>query len=1234
MKAIKKRLYDFFLSTERDFQDKIFLLASLLTFPAMCLVTIGDIITGENVIEIIGLASSIFTVPVMTILSIRFKKSHIFAPLLALGIVFYIIPIVFFFGGGLHGGAVIWFSYCYLFIGLILTGKLRVLMFVLLSIMVFVEYMIAWLKPEWISPHSDGVFIVDSGISVLVVGIIIYVLVSFQNKLYIIENNRAKDETERAEEMNRNQNRFFSSMSHEIRTPINSILGLNEVILRQEDASDEIIRDATNIQGSGKMLLSLINDILDFSKIEAGSMDIVPVDYKIGDTMSEIVNMIWIRATEKGLNFSVDIDPNVPSGLYGDEVRIKQIIINLLNNAVKYTKEGSVGLHIESESIDESKVRLLISVTDTGMGIRSEVLPDLFDAFKRVDQQKNRNIEGTGLGLSIVHQLVDLMGGEVSVNSVYGQGSTFTVSLVQEISNNVALGNVSIIGQAESVTRQKHEAMFTAPEACVLIVDDNEMNLEVEKKLLESTRIVVDTVLSGAAALKQTVQKKYDVILMDHLMPEMDGIECLDQIRHQTGGLNSETPVLVLTANAGSANRELYNNSGFDGYLVKPVSGRQLEEMLMRHISKEKLVISKSVQMNAGEMNTARGYSRMASVVFATTSLADMPENIANELDVHILPYTVVTDEGVFRDNYDINADEVVRYMESGRDAKSIPQEESVYVEFFGELLKRSHHVIYIALTTSMSEDYERASRAATVFENVTVINSEAMSSSLSLLLLQGYKMAQQNMPVKRIIKELESMKKRLCSSFIIKTTEYMSRKGLVSHRIHRIARSLELRPALKYKDDKYGIGGVWMGSVRHCYMGYIKKALSRRIDPDTDVLFVTYVSISEEDLAWIDKKIRARADFEHIIYQQASAAVSSNSGPGTFGLLYMKKGDKSYNIGSLIPKNESVGIYDPDDSDDEVITHLVKAEEEKAAPMMAEAPAEEDDSKPDKAEESKKTESEVQTPEKAEQPEKLNEKPQNEEPADPVDWQAEWFMNIEGIDGELALRNSGSEEGLQTIMKIFYDSIPAKASEIDEYYRNEDWDNYVIKTHALKSSARLVGARKLGDEAQELESAGKNGDTAYIDENHEKVMAHYRSYLEYLKDGFGEKPEAAATSAKKEETAEKKHILIVDDDPAFAKMVHTWLKEDYKADVVTSGKMVFPFLKKKGADLILLDKEMPEPDGIQVVRQLREDPEYADLSVVFMTEGEESAEESGEAGSIEKSFTKDELSDYLKNLF
>ena len=1052
---------------ERDHRERLFLILNIISEISIILGLIGDIIIGENIGEIIIISAVAISVPIISFGSLYLNKLKVAIGIIIASLVLIIIPGLYIFGGGITGGGVIWIIFTYLYVGLVISGKWRNIVLTWLFVMSFGLLGIEYYFPEIIQSHSREIQFADMLISIVLVGSVGFVMTWAQNLLFKDENARARKEAERAEELTRSQNRFFSSMSHEIRTPINSILGLNELILRDQNISDEIAKDAAGIQGSGKMLLALINDILDFSKMEAGSMDIVPVDYRIGNTLSEVVNMIWLKAHDKGLRFDISVDPSVPSVLYGDEVRVKQIIVNLLNNAVKYTHEGGIDLHIESDNLDEKNTVLRISITDTGMGIKKEALPYLFDAFKRVDEEKNRHIEGTGLGLSIVKQLVELMDGTVSVNSVYGEGSTFTVTLKQGISDITEVGDLNIHNQ-HTVKRDKYESSFTAPDARILIVDDNEMNLEVEKKLLLGTGMTIDTVTSGKEALDMTLKFRYDVILMDHLMPEMDGIDCFKNIKAQSGGMNRTTPVIVLTANAGSDNRELYSASGFDGYLVKPVSGDALEEILIKNITKEKLNIRGKIMQMREDINTASGYSRKSQVIITSTSMCDLPESVIKKLGIPILPFNVYTEHGVFKDGVQMDTNELIRHISSGADASSMPPEVKDYTEFFARVLKKTHHLIHISITTSMSRDYENALEAAKSFDNVTVINSEVLSSATGILVLIGCKLVQQNIPADEIVKELELVKKRLRCSFVIDSTEYLAKRQYISSHINTIAKSLNLHLSLCTKDDLSHIGGIWAGDIKRAYRKYIQKSFPVDIIPDSEVVFITYADVPNDTLEWIKEEISKYSYFEHYVFRQASAAISSNCGPGTFGILYFVKSNKTYNIGSFIE----------DEEDDEYVDVNTEITEEKELPVISQ-----------------------------------------EEPVI-----LPWYKTLDCIDGDVAIANSGSEDSLKVVLKIFHDSIDQKSDELNEFYDSKDWNNYTIKIHALKSSAKLIGALELSEKAQKLETAGKEGNADYITANHNNFMAEYNKFRELLKD-YGDTAGSSDDSEK----------LLADEDLVFS---------------------------------------------------------------------------------------------------
>ncbi|MCH5261261.1 MAG: response regulator, partial [Lachnospiraceae bacterium] len=328
------------------------------------------------------------------------------------------------------------------------------------------------------------------------------------------------------EEANKAKSYFLSNMSHEIRTPINAVLGMNEMILR-ECTDESILSYADNIQSSGKTLLFLINDILDMSKIESGKMEIVPTEYETADMIIDLWNVIYLRAQEKGLNVNFILDEKLPRTLLGDDVRIKQIVTNLLTNAVKYTSKGGVELRAGYSMIGEKMMDLIISVKDTGMGIRQEDMGRLFESFRRIDERKNRNIEGTGLGMNIVMSLLELMGGDIEVDSEYQKGSTFTVTIPQRIVSDEGIGDFeSVMGKQRSGA-EKNWKSFVAPKANILVVDDNTMNLGVFQALLKRTKMNIVTADSGRKCLELVKEQSFNIIFMDHMMPEMDGIETL-----------------------------------------------------------------------------------------------------------------------------------------------------------------------------------------------------------------------------------------------------------------------------------------------------------------------------------------------------------------------------------------------------------------------------------------------------------------------------------------------------------------------------------------------------------------------------------------------------------------------------------------------------------------------------------------------------------------------------------
>ena len=557
---------------------------------------------------------------------------------------FVFFPIEYIFGGGRRAGMVIWLVLGNIMMWIMLEKLPKILGLIIDYAMVAVLLFVETIHPEIIRGYANVKKAnIDTYMTYAVTTIILGSMVSYLIDLYSTKNKQLSSKEKELEKVNAYleesnvslskatdaKSNFLASMSHEIRTPINAILGMNEMILR-ESKEQNIIDYASDIDGAGHQLLALINDILDFSKIESGKMELHPVEYELYSVINDCINMVFMRAKNKNLKIYVENDPNVPAILFGDEVRIRQIIMNLLTNAIKYTADGYVKLNIGFNKVDAENVELVVSVRDTGVGISEENQKHLFDSFVRFDEIRHRNIEGTGLGLSITKQFIDLMDGQISVSSVLGEGSTFTATMVQRIANHsevlgdfgskimakkeeqydaienlkkqaIASENTVPTLDGKEVTgsmelakpeEKKNQAPFTAPDARILVVDDVKMNRNVVRLLLKNTMMEIDLAESGKDCLNYTMLKHYDLILMDHMMPEMDGIETLHEIKKQTMGLNVNTPVVALTANAIQSVEEMYLKEGFVSYLSKPVKGDKIAETMIKFLPKEKVQLA------------------------------------------------------------------------------------------------------------------------------------------------------------------------------------------------------------------------------------------------------------------------------------------------------------------------------------------------------------------------------------------------------------------------------------------------------------------------------------------------------------------------------------------------------------------------------------------------------------------------------------------------------------------
>jgi Signal transduction histidine kinase len=437
-------------------------------------------------------------------------------------------------------------------------------------------------------------YLIAAGVAALIGGtiavVLAYVLDKYSKQQQEYAEKVLRLEKQAADEASKAKSRFLADMSHEIRTPINAILGMNEMIIRETD-NREIMGYSRNIRQSGQNLLALVNSILDFSKIENGKMEIVCAPYNVKSQLSYVMNSISERARAKNLELALDIDPEIPTELYGDNTRINEVIMNLLTNAVKYTEKGTVTLSAkvkERKNDPEPSVLLYVEVRDTGIGIKEEDMKRLFESFERLDVQRNRNIEGTGLGMSVCTKLLGLMDSELKVKSKYGEGSEFWFEIWQKIEKDEPIGEFEVTN-AEEEDEEIYKESFHAPTALILIVDDTKMNIAVAANLLKKTGVRIHTALSGEEAIRLSDENKYDMILMDQRMPGMDGTEAMNEIRGLGNKLNEKTPIICLTADVIRGARERYIAQGFDDYLTKPIDGHALEKMMLTYLPKEKV---------------------------------------------------------------------------------------------------------------------------------------------------------------------------------------------------------------------------------------------------------------------------------------------------------------------------------------------------------------------------------------------------------------------------------------------------------------------------------------------------------------------------------------------------------------------------------------------------------------------------------------------------------------------
>lgn len=885
---MRKKLHDLALGRDVELRERLFRVI-ILAGAAMALLGVVEnaLVTDLEKILLPALVQLVI-VALALFLTYKYRKMDFASVLVGFVVCVKVFPDIFFLSGGIEGGATVWFVLSMFYVFIMFSGK-RLWFFLALSVVINgATYITAYCNPVLVVPlETRRDVYLDSFFAVISVGILVGAILKFQMKLYEIERGVTLKQKEELEKLSNSKNEFYANMSHEIRTPINTIIGLNEMILRE--CPDEQTKEyAQNVRNASEMLLNLINDILDFSQMESKQMKIVPIEYETRALFEDLVDMVEVSAQEKKLDFLVEIDENLPCVLYGDERRIKQVILNILTNAVKYTRKGSVVLSAHGEFAAAGEIVLKVSVADTGIGIRKEDLGHLYDAFGRVEEWRNTNIEGTGLGLAITKQLLDLMGGEITVDSIYTKGSVFTVTIPQKVVDAAPVGSV-----LKCRARNREEGYlpsFEAPEARVLVVDDNEMNAMVITRLLHETKIQIDIALDGKKCLEKTKQKYYHLILMDYLMPGMDGVATLRELRSQENGLCRESAVIVLTANTLISAKQLCREHGFDGCLEKPILPQKLEAEILRFLPDDIVEYRRNTE-DERDNQMQQMIGRKKKKIYVTSDcVCDLPDDLLEKYDIVLMYLYIKTDKGRFADTREIDSDNLSQYLVKDGSIHSDSVSVEEYEAFFAEMLIQAENVIHISMAANAGKSYGVAVSASKGFDHVKVVDSGHISGGEGLIALYAAKQAQEGKSVAEICTEIERVKGKIVSKFLLPNCRSFYAGGYTNAITTKVCDSLDLHPVLAMRQSRLVIVGARVGGLESAWKRYIRLHLRHKRKISTDIVIITYVGCTVRQQELIRKEVLKRVPFEKVIVQKASLSNACNAGLETIGISYYTK--------------------------------------------------------------------------------------------------------------------------------------------------------------------------------------------------------------------------------------------------------------------------------------------------------------------------------------------------------
>ena len=877
-----------------------------------------------------------------------------------------------------------------------------------------------------------------------------------------------------ADEANRAKSSFLANMSHEIRTPINAVLGMDEMILR-ESAEKNIRSYANDIQSAGRTLLSLINDILDFSKIEEGRMEIIPTQYELSSVINDLVNMSEPRARKKGLRLEIDVDENVPHILYGDEIRIKQVALNLLTNAIKYTEEGSVTLSAGFKKEDEENILLSFKIEDTGIGMKEEDMDRLFSPFTRIEERRNRSIEGSGLGMSIVRQLLELMDSRLDVESVYGQGSKFSFDIRQKVINWEPMGDISDRFAKESGNAEAYHESFHAPDADILVVDDTEVNLSVFVNLLKQTKVRVDTAGSGKKAISMAGEKSYDIIFIDHMMPDMDGIETLRRIREDKGP--GEPVCIALTANAVSGAREMYLDAGFTDYISKPVDGKRLEDMIRKYLPADKVHLPEDC--GSGVLTCAADRTGRILVVDDDEVIqAAAKEILGKDFNVIECSDGAGAVGTARRENPDLilldinlgemNGFEVLAKLKDDNVLSSIP-------------------VMFITADSDREKEALGFRNGAIDFVRKPFVPEVLIQRSKRIIALDRYQKGLQG-EVRRQTNRAErlTMEMMVALSHTVDAKDHYTNGH--SERVAAYAAEIGRRMG-KSPDEQRNIYAI--GLLHDIGKIGIPEEIINKTERLTDEEFAR---IKEHTLIGCEI-LKDIVDMPELTYGARShhERYDGKGYPDGLSRDAIPEVARIICLADCYDAMTSTRTYSKPKPQEKVRSEIERCAGSQFDPDIAAVMLDMIDDDVDFVMNERTGGSDVwKGYSRIWNTSELISDDGDERSADNAKI-PEWIKSVEDIDTANGVANCGGAESFLSVLSVFHKTAKSKADEIESLHASGDTENYTIKVHALKSSARIIGASKLSDMAKELEAAGKAGDTDTMNAGTGKLLAAYR---------------------------------------------------------------------------------------------------------------------------------------------